>query len=340
MTNKCDGKMIDYKDITVIVQGAVDKNFTPACLSSIRKYLPGAGIILSTWEGSDVSSLKPDILLLNKDPGGFADAKKPKFTNNLLRLLVSTQNALKVVNTKYVLKIRTDLFLKSNKFLRYWKDFNVCNEDKKVFENKVITTSFFSKRFLCDKKGKITMPAPFHTSDWFVFGETDDIKRLYMISLPKEPEQSSYFVNKPFNCCKIDILNNAHQYTPEQYITYNSYKLWAKGDIVKFDDYLDYNNYNIQASEEFIINNFKIFSPQELDFICLKKNTNKDYYNKWCKYPFTIPYFLWNGLYRPYVYRVLYKQYCDPGYKIPLNILFKEFVERLYIAKGKKCIIR
>ena len=123
-------------------------------------------------------------------------------------------------------------------------------------------------------------------------------------------------------------------------ITYNSYKLWAKGDIVKFDDYLDYNNYNIQASEEFIINNFKIFSPQELDFICLKKNTNKDYYNKWCKYPFTIPYFLWNGLYRPYVYRVLYKQYCDPGYKIPLNILFKEFVERLYIAKGKKCIIR
>ena len=46
--------MINSKDISVVVQGAIDKENTPKCLESIRKYLPDAEIILSTWEGSEV----------------------------------------------------------------------------------------------------------------------------------------------------------------------------------------------------------------------------------------------------------------------------------------------
>ena len=60
--------MIDSKDISVVVQGAVNKNETPKCLKSIRKFLPNAEIILSTWEGSDTKNLDYDILVLNKDP--------------------------------------------------------------------------------------------------------------------------------------------------------------------------------------------------------------------------------------------------------------------------------
>lgn len=37
-------------DITVVVQGAIDRKLTPKCLKSIRKHLPDAEIILSTWE--------------------------------------------------------------------------------------------------------------------------------------------------------------------------------------------------------------------------------------------------------------------------------------------------
>ncbi|TXJ44182.1 hypothetical protein EPJ70_08075 [Brachyspira aalborgi] len=59
--------IIDTKDISVVVQGAIDKGYTPLCLKSIRKYLPESEIILSTWEGSDVENLDYDVLVLNKD---------------------------------------------------------------------------------------------------------------------------------------------------------------------------------------------------------------------------------------------------------------------------------
>lgn len=37
--------IIDTKDISVVVQGAIDKGYTPLCLKSIRKYLPESEII-------------------------------------------------------------------------------------------------------------------------------------------------------------------------------------------------------------------------------------------------------------------------------------------------------
>lgn len=60
---------IKPKDISVVVQGAINKEITPRCLQSIRTLLPNAEIILSTWEGSDVDGLDYDKLVLNKDPG-------------------------------------------------------------------------------------------------------------------------------------------------------------------------------------------------------------------------------------------------------------------------------
>ena len=61
---------MNFNDISVVVQGAIDKKLTPICLKSIRKYLPGAEIILSTWEGSDVENLDFDTIVLNHDPYG------------------------------------------------------------------------------------------------------------------------------------------------------------------------------------------------------------------------------------------------------------------------------
>ena len=61
---------IDTKDISVVVQGAVDKENTPRCLKSLRKHLPGAEVILSTWEGTNTDGLDYDVVLYNQDPGG------------------------------------------------------------------------------------------------------------------------------------------------------------------------------------------------------------------------------------------------------------------------------
>lgn len=329
---------IKSKDISVIVQGPIDINNTKKCLLSIRRNLPDATIILSTWEGSNVDGLEYDEVLLNEDPKGFLDKNNPLLLNNLLRQLVSTQNALKKVETEYVLKIRSDIFLKSDKLLKLKDKFNECDEKFKIYDEKVIISSFFTKRFLCDKKGTQFMPVPFHISDWFYFGKTADVKKLLMVKLPDEPMQSEYLYHNPYKTDKLDLLHCSHQYAPEQYIAYLSYFNESKNPV-KFKHYMDYNRENIISSEQFILNNFKVFSPQELDFICLKKNTNSDTYNKWTINRFSLPYVLWNALYRPYVYRALYKKYCDEKYTIPLNIKINEFIEKCIIARGRKCVV-
>ena len=72
-----DMGLVDNKDITVVVQGAVDREKTPICLQSIRRMLPGAFIILSTWEGTDVDGLEYDDVVLSEDPGGFDEFNIP-----------------------------------------------------------------------------------------------------------------------------------------------------------------------------------------------------------------------------------------------------------------------
>lgn len=55
--------VVSKHDISVVVQGAIDPHLTPMCLQSIRKHLPGAEIILSTWQNSRVDGLNYDKLV-------------------------------------------------------------------------------------------------------------------------------------------------------------------------------------------------------------------------------------------------------------------------------------
>lgn len=62
---------MDTRDISIVIQGAVDKINTPKCVKSLRKYFPGSQIIVSTWEGTNINALDADDFILSKDPGGF-----------------------------------------------------------------------------------------------------------------------------------------------------------------------------------------------------------------------------------------------------------------------------
>ena len=97
--------MINSNEISVVVQGAIDKENTPKCLKSIRKVFPQAEIILSTWEGANVEGLDYDEVIFNKDPGGVKDPFVPTFTNNLLRQMVSTKSGVKKAGRKQLFPI-------------------------------------------------------------------------------------------------------------------------------------------------------------------------------------------------------------------------------------------
>ena len=313
---------IKTEDISVVVQGAVDTVNTSKCLKSIRHHLPGAEIILSTWENSYVKGLNFDRVILNEDPGGYPDRYVNTFMNNTLRQIISTQEGIKLAQGKYILKIRSDLVITSNAFLKKFEQFSCRDSRYSYFSHRIIATSFFSKKFLTYKN--LDQPVPFHISDWLAFGLASDIRMLYDIPRPKEPEFSWYLYNNKISTVKTNLLGASHQFAPEQYITLMSFKNFTR---INFENYLDYSRENIELSEKLIANNYIILSPLQFSFYCGKKGNDKDYYKRWSKYPITIPGMLWKGLYRPYVFEQDYKKYCDSAHRISLKCNLVNYLE-------------
>lgn len=126
---------IDYtllKDISVIIQGKIhglpgqsyDQRLTLQCIINVRRFIPEAEVILSTWEGSDTSDLPYDKLVLSPDPGGTPYwLSDPSFLNNNNRQILSTLAGLKQASKKYAIKMRGDCKIIGTSFLKYMQDY-------------------------------------------------------------------------------------------------------------------------------------------------------------------------------------------------------------------------
>lgn len=123
-------------DISVVIQGAVG-TATQKCLTSVRRFLPEAEIVLSTWAGADTDALDFDILVQSQDPGGirhdFAIQNVKNSSNNFNRQLLSTNAGLAKATRQYALKLRSDLMLQGTGFLTYWDLFPARNQAYSFF---------------------------------------------------------------------------------------------------------------------------------------------------------------------------------------------------------------
>ncbi len=294
--------MINSNDISVVVQGAIDKENTPKCLKSIRKYLPDAEIILSTWEGSDVSNLDYDVLVLNKDPGGykhdFAIYNKSRSMNNFNRQLVSAQNGVFKANRKYCLKLRSDLELNNSNFIKYWDKFNKQNDEYKIFKHRVLCSSTYSRE--CSCQSGTGYPTPFHPSDFWFFGFTEDLKDYFCDCPIQTKEEASNWSFKCPNRCPY--TTPLWRYAPEQSFCINWVKKYYPN--IQFYDWSDWNSENIEFSNNILYNNF-IFLDYEQSGIYSKKH--KWAYENQDKIIGLITY---NH------FQEQYSQYCDNNYKI------------------------
>jgi len=246
---------IKSSEISVVVQGAVDKELTPKCLLSIRKYLPEAEIILSTWEGTDVSGLSYDKVLLNKDPGAFPYLRNSLKSNNLNRYLVSSRNGIQKASKKYILKIRSDIVLTGCNFLNWFDEFPRRDKRYSLFEHKVLTSSLYTlegELDLKEGKGKIHS-TPYHISDWWHFGFGSDIRLLYSCSIIKDFQNfAQYFTNPNYG---IKWMNDRLlRFPSEQYLGVELAK--KKFPDLDFPDCLSYQNVDMEQSRNFVIDNF------------------------------------------------------------------------------------
>lgn len=294
-------------DISVVVQGAVDKTSTARCLASVRRVLPGAQVILSTWENTDVCGLDFDEVVFCKDPGAVLCSPKFNYYNNLNRQLLSTVEGLEKCARKYAMKLRSDNILTTSSFLKYFRRFPKRCGEFKLFEERLIVPTIFSRKHF-------GTPQPFRVCDWFTFGLTSDVKKYYMSIDPvKEPEFSLWFQNKTEQFQpEYPSPFHFHRFTTEQYYCLNCFQKYFPE--IHMEDLTDFNAENIQQSEVALANNF-IFLEYRQHGIYLKKADNRWY--DVSKNEARMSDLHWDGFYRHYVFLRDYKKHCDQSRRLP-----------------------
>lgn len=295
--------MIDPHNLSVIVQGAIDPKLTPLCLQSVRTYLPGAEIILSTWEGSTIDGLDYDTLVLNRDPGG----KKCDFiynsTNNTNRQLVSIQGGLQKVSRPYCLKLRSDALLKGAGFLSYWDRFPARDPEYTLLEHKILVGSVYSRESACS--GGTGFPTPFHPSDIWLMGLTQDVRAYFSDTVLMPDLDLANWAYKYLN--RVPYQSPLWRYAPEQYYLVSFLK--RHPDIaLTFEDWSDWNEENISLSQKIIYNNF-VFLGFHQSGIYNRKHAWAHNFGDQTR-----------GLITYDLFQKRYREFCDPNYKLdPAN---------------------
>tara|TARA_B100000035_G_scaffold315305_1_gene335089 strand:- start:19147 stop:20139 length:993 start_codon:yes stop_codon:yes gene_type:complete len=261
--------IINDSDLTFVIQGAVsDTQSLTRCIQSIKKYFFDSKIILSTWKGSDCSKYDIDNLVLSDDTNLVEFFYKNQNTlNNINRQIISTRNGLKKSNTKYSVKIRTDIVFKSNKLLKILGGLNTNTCKRFDLKSQIITPIDLC---LNPEKSKLL----YHFNDWIVGGLTEDILKIFDIPLMTKKDLI-YYKDKNFNIKKIYTLINWYEdniqynvlkkyllarFTPEQYI----YKFIV---LKKFK-----NNY----ADAFFVDNEHLNIHKLFFDNCISKNTISD----------------------------------------------------------------
>lgn len=265
--------MISDKDISIVVQGPILNQAAYGITSELTKFIcarlktlfPESELIISTWEGESTDGIFCDKIIYNSDPGAtWFNYNDYNHLNNCNRLIVSTLGGVKAASRKYVLKVRSDLFLVSKKFLQYFEQFKLYNDEYKFVDSRIIA---FSLNTLYGHKTRLfTMHRPFHISDWAYFGYKTDLLNLYDIPLVDEPDFSQWFLTrcKPF----FDIEpQRLWKMPPEQYITYAFLKKYYP---VTLEHTADTSNDNIALSSRLLTNNFLILDQSQFFLISLK----------------------------------------------------------------------
>ncbi|MDD4519392.1 MAG: WavE lipopolysaccharide synthesis family protein [Alphaproteobacteria bacterium] len=307
--------MIALKDISVVVQGDINKELTHKCLRNIRKHLPEAELILSTWENSDIKGLEYNKIIFNKDVGCFLYSdKQNEKTNNVNRQIVSTLSGLKEASRPYILKIRTDFILTGKSFLKFFDKFPKVDENYCIFNHKILDLCYFARNPR-DKK----VSYPFHPSDIALFGLSEDILNLYDIPLmPQEEEFYWEYKGNKFN-----------RYVPEQYIFIHC--LWKNGHNINFKHQRDNRNKIIELTERYFASNFVFIDFRQFNILPPKKFINgilNDYRS-------CITYVEWQKLYKEYVDNTLFPCLIDKERKrierIYHSAYFCKFIARLVV---------
>jgi len=248
--------LIEDNQVSVIVQGPIrytrqGYNLTQLCVESVRRLLPGAELILSTWSDSELSGIDADEFVMSDDPGPLP---RPNHRDsNVNRQITSTCRGLIRAKRPYSLKLRSDCVLYHTGFLGLHQHTRRAL-GYEVFKEPITATSIYFKN-------PQKTPYLFHVGDIFHFGLTQDLINLWDI-----PHVPRAYISEWGSYCKKPIVNftggSFFRYIEEQYIWLSCLK--KNGYDVDIDYPWHMTEKLLQISECSILGNFVICEIDEI----------------------------------------------------------------------------
>ena len=239
---------IKPSEISIVFQGTINPTFIAKGVDSARNIFPGAEIIISTWKGECVPRTVEklcDAVLYNDDPGGIVFCRDGSIQNHN-RQIVSSIAGISRTTRKYVMKLRSDMLILGDEFLRFYSKYKKRHKDFVVFKDRIIINSYCTN----DSRGRC--PCLFHPSDWVSFGLREDLLNLWGIPLAEEPQMSQYFrLNPEKYSPNKNILTRWHS---EQYIWLSC--LRNNGYNIEFDTWFSFDKKLAWQSDVSLVNNF------------------------------------------------------------------------------------
>ena len=257
-----NNEKVTDKDISVVIQGQITAA-TAECINSVRNILPNAEIIVSTWEGSDISGLNCDKIITSPDPGSDGLIRRYPFKqiNNTNREITSSFAGANAATRKYCLKIRSDMKIISDKFLKYYNSYSQYIAPDAIVERRIMVEGTTTIQNLSWAIG-----------DWWYLGTTCDIRRLFDIT-PYPSETKPYFeMRKNLNKKPMggDLVC---RFLPEQYIISRFIKEHAPIEISsKVNISHVYDGCDNDFYKEFLAGNMLCLEFSESDIILPKTN--------------------------------------------------------------------
>lgn len=194
--------MTDFSQISVVIHGPVNstasrhmpEGITKKAINSVRECLPGAKIIISTWEGQFTNDLDYDHLVFNSDPGPNViaydtDGMNHKHNDN--RQIVAIREGLKQVKTRYAIKLRSDNYLLHSGFVGLQQAYPLRCDEWKLLEERVVVAHRFTK---IQSDG---YPIVRHLCDFFAYGLTTDLLKMWDIPLLADFKPDESIKNRP-----------------------------------------------------------------------------------------------------------------------------------------------
>jgi hypothetical protein len=263
------------KDLTILIQGPyfeIENYNSNLNIKKLKEKFPESKILVSTWVNENRYKVKSDEIIYNEDPGIVLDEHVGSATkgSNIQRQITSVINGLAKIKTKYCLKIRSDCYFDSNKILNIPTNHYQREKKFQLFEERILISTIGSFN-------QSNTSILYHYSDWFNYGLTKDLKKLWG-EIKIDNRHVNFYKRYPF--LKKNILGKDWdlRFTAEQLIYY-------KDDFIKnkIEHGHDFSKEKLDDANNYLINNFFLVDPDKINFVfpkydghINKKLTKKD----------------------------------------------------------------